>query len=136
MPSGLLRVDGTFDIGQFWPTGTSDADTVVTHAFEGAKSKGQGMKTVIEKGKITESPAPIAKPPAPSGARTLQQGRDQGAVEELRRRGVVFDHGPRDQDWLWREARLHDPDGNELCLHCAGENSRFPPWRIGGDAHP
>jgi len=73
MPSGLLRVDGTFDVGQFWPTATSDADTVkvtvgadafsfrphpgadfkVTHAFEGAKSKGQGTKIVIEKGKVT-----------------------------------------------------------------------------------
>jgi catechol 2,3-dioxygenase-like lactoylglutathione lyase family enzyme len=57
-------------------------------------------------------------------------------VEELRARGVAFDQGPRDQDWLWREARLHDPDGNELCLFHAGENRRFPPWRIGRGAIP
>ena len=37
---------------------------------------------------------------------------------------------PADQDWLWREARLIDPSGNEICLYHAGENRRFPPWRL------
>ncbi len=40
-------------------------------------------------------------------------------------------HPPRDQPWLWREARLADPSGNVICLYFAGENRRFPPWRIG-----
>jgi hypothetical protein len=31
---------------------------------------------------------------------------------------------------LWREAYLHDPDGNVLCLYHAGNNRRFPPGRI------
>lgn len=39
-------------------------------------------------------------------------------------------HGPTDQSWLWREARLSDPAGNEICIYHAGENRRFPPWRI------
>jgi len=34
------------------------------------------------------------------------------------------------QDWGWREARLTDPAGNALCLYQAGENRRFPPWRL------
>jgi catechol 2,3-dioxygenase-like lactoylglutathione lyase family enzyme len=51
----------------------------------------------------------------------------------LRQRGVPFESLPRDQGWLWREARLRDPDGNCLCLYWAGENRRFPPWRIGKD---
>jgi catechol 2,3-dioxygenase-like lactoylglutathione lyase family enzyme len=38
---------------------------------------------------------------------------------------------PTDQPWLWREARLRDPSGNEICLYLAGKNRRFPPWRIG-----
>ena len=38
---------------------------------------------------------------------------------------------PADQDWLWREARLADPSGNVVCIYHAGENRRFPPWRIG-----
>ena len=38
---------------------------------------------------------------------------------------------PVDQEWLWREARLADPSGNVICIYHAGENRRFPPWRIG-----
>lgn len=37
---------------------------------------------------------------------------------------------PADQPWLWREARLADPSGNQICIYHAGENRRFPPWRI------
>lgn len=44
--------------------------------------------------------------------------------------GVVFDSPPADQSWLWREARLRDPDGNPLCLFFAGENRLDPPWRV------
>lgn len=50
--------------------------------------------------------------------------------ESLRQAGVVFDSLPTDQPWLWREATLRDPDGNLLCLYRAGENRRFPPWRV------
>jgi catechol 2,3-dioxygenase-like lactoylglutathione lyase family enzyme len=48
----------------------------------------------------------------------------------LKEKGVAFDSGPEDQSWLWREAWLRDPAGNRLCLYHAGENRRFPPWRI------
>jgi catechol 2,3-dioxygenase-like lactoylglutathione lyase family enzyme len=44
--------------------------------------------------------------------------------------GIVFDQLPTNQRWLWREARLRDPDGNRLCLYFAGENRLHPPWRI------
>ena len=37
---------------------------------------------------------------------------------------------PSDQPWLWREARLRDPSGNEICIYHAGSNRRFPPWRL------
>lgn len=37
---------------------------------------------------------------------------------------------PADRPWLWREARLTDPSGNIICIYHAGENRRFPPWRI------
>ncbi len=39
---------------------------------------------------------------------------------------------PVDQPWLWREARLRDPAGNEICIYHAGDNRRFPPWRLDG----
>ncbi|WP_338504680.1 bifunctional hydroxymethylpyrimidine kinase/phosphomethylpyrimidine kinase [Sphingomonas kaistensis] len=51
-------------------------------------------------------------------------------VEALARGGMVFEHGPRDQPWLWREARLRDPAGNIIFLYRAGEARRFPPWRM------
>jgi len=51
-------------------------------------------------------------------------------VEKLARSGIPFEHGPRNQPWMWREARLRDPDGNIIFFYKAGENRRFPPWRI------
>ncbi len=51
-------------------------------------------------------------------------------VGDLRKQGIVFDELPEDRRWLWREARLQDPDGNRLILYHAGENRKNPPWRI------
>jgi catechol 2,3-dioxygenase-like lactoylglutathione lyase family enzyme len=48
----------------------------------------------------------------------------------LKAAGVQFVSAPQDQPWLWREAKLRDPDGNQLCLFCAGTNRLFPPWRL------
>lgn len=57
-----------------------------------------------------------------------------GSVEDLKEMGVEFEEGPADQTWLWREARLRDPDGNRLVLFYAGENRKNPPWRVGRDS--
>jgi catechol 2,3-dioxygenase-like lactoylglutathione lyase family enzyme len=54
-------------------------------------------------------------------------------VAALQTLGVAFEHGPRDEPWLWREARLRDPDGNQLCLYRAGTNRLDPPWRVAED---
>ena len=51
-------------------------------------------------------------------------------VNSLKTKGVVFDELPNDKPWLWREARLKDPDGNRLILYFAGKNRLNPPWRI------
>ena len=51
-------------------------------------------------------------------------------VERLARSGIPFEHGPRNQPWMWREARLRDPSGNTIFLYRAGESRRFPPWRM------
>lgn len=51
-------------------------------------------------------------------------------VADLKTKGIVFDADPKDQDWLWREAYLRDPDGNVICLFYAGENRLYPPWRV------
>lgn len=51
-------------------------------------------------------------------------------VRELIDKGVEFDELPNDRNWLWREARLKDLDGNQLILFYGGENRLNPPWRI------
>jgi endonuclease YncB( thermonuclease family) len=74
---GILRIQGAIDINQFWPNGTSDADTVKiklhpkkdsfefkpdgenkftkTMVFYSAISRGQGSKPVISKNKKDSS---------------------------------------------------------------------------------
>ncbi len=51
-------------------------------------------------------------------------------VNELVSQGLAFEQMPQDEEWGWREARLLDPSGNVVCLYSAGENRRYPPWRI------
>ncbi|MNV05037.1 Glyoxalase-like domain protein [compost metagenome] len=51
-------------------------------------------------------------------------------VEQLIQKGIVFGQLPKDQTWLWREAYLRDPDGNQLIFFFAGENRINPPWKI------
>ncbi len=51
-------------------------------------------------------------------------------VNQLLKKGVEFEEMPNDKSWLWQEARLKDPDGNQLILFYAGENRLNPPWRI------
>ncbi len=51
-------------------------------------------------------------------------------VKALKDNGVAFEMEPTDQRWLWREAWLRDPDGYRIGIFHAGENRRFPPWRV------
>jgi len=51
-------------------------------------------------------------------------------VQELIARGIEFDQPPTDMRYLWREAVLTDPCGNRIKLYHAGENRRYPPWRV------
>lgn len=69
---------------------------------------------------------------APDGSVTIYFEHDEldDWVEDLIERGFEFEQMPRDEGYLWREAVLHDPSGNRIKLYRAGENRRFPPWRI------
>ncbi len=51
-------------------------------------------------------------------------------VEILQKNGLTFEELPNDKPWLWREARLKDPDKHQLILFYAGDNRKNPPWRI------
>jgi catechol 2,3-dioxygenase-like lactoylglutathione lyase family enzyme len=55
-------------------------------------------------------------------------------ARRLEHAGVAIDRQPAQQSWLWTEAWLRDPAGNALCIFHAGDNRRYPPWRI--DAPP
>ncbi|OHU95455.1 VOC family protein [Mycobacterium talmoniae] len=59
-----------------------------------------------------------------------------GEYDRLRAADVEFAQPPTDQPWLWREAKLRDPDGHQLCLFHAGDNRQFPPWRLNTDPIP
>ena len=51
-------------------------------------------------------------------------------VAALKAVGLEIHAEPLHQRWLWREAYLSDPAGNVICIFHAGENRRYPPWRI------
>ncbi|MEO1106275.1 MAG: VOC family protein, partial [Pseudomonadota bacterium] len=50
--------------------------------------------------------------------------------QELVDQGIKFDSPPKREQWRWEEARFSDPSGNKLCLLHAGQERRFPPWRL------
>ena len=51
-------------------------------------------------------------------------------VAALQAKGIEFFQEPRDEPWLWREARTRDPSDNTICLYYAGKNRLAPPWRV------
>jgi catechol 2,3-dioxygenase-like lactoylglutathione lyase family enzyme len=81
-------------------------------------------------GEATFSLHQVESPPPSETIIYFECANLDAVYDRLRGQGVVFDQAPADQPWLWREAYLHDPDGNVLCLYYAGSNRRFPPWRI------
>ncbi len=90
---------------------------------------------------VATDDAHYARFEAPGGATlSIEQGAEptvffecadlDAEVARLQTAGVVFDQPPTEQPWGWREARLRDPAGNAVCLYQAGENRRYPPWRL------
>ena len=51
-------------------------------------------------------------------------------VQRLINKGIKFEELPNDKTWLWRESRLKDPDNNQVILHFAGSNRKYPPWWV------
>lgn len=69
-------------------------------------------------------------PAAPGAVVYLETEALDETVARLKDLGIRFTQEPRDEPWLWREARLQDPAGNCLCLYWAGDNRKHPPWRL------
>ncbi len=89
---------------------------------------------------IVDSPGnQYARFEAPGGATLSIHGDEAGVnfecadleaqIARAKAAGIVFE-GPVDQPWLWREAWTFDPSGNRVLLYQAGENRRYPPWRV------
>lgn len=51
-------------------------------------------------------------------------------IETLLGKGIHVDAMPETKNWLWREARLTDPDGHQVIIYHAGANRKHPPWRL------
>lgn len=85
------------------------------------------------KGEVTLSLHLVEQAPvAPQAVVYFECGALDLRVAELKTQGMQFTQDPQDERWLWREARLLDPSGNEICLYHAGDNRLNPPWRVGG----
>lgn len=75
----------------------------------------------------------VEKLPSGEGAWTYFECDDLDEhVANLQTQGIEFEHLPIDQPWNWREARLKDPDGNQLILFFGGKDRKNPPWRLNG----
>ncbi|MFT4874334.1 VOC family protein [Congregibacter sp.] len=53
-------------------------------------------------------------------------------IDKLIASGLVLRQKITDESWGWKEARIMDPAGNELCFMFAGDQRRFPRWRVDG----
>ncbi|MDN3379980.1 MULTISPECIES: VOC family protein [unclassified Pseudoalteromonas] len=51
-------------------------------------------------------------------------------VESLKAKGIEFDTEIIELRYLWHEAKLTDPSGNQIKLYWAGDNRLNPPWRV------
>jgi catechol 2,3-dioxygenase-like lactoylglutathione lyase family enzyme len=68
--------------------------------------------------------------PQPSASIHFEVDGVDRTVCALKRAGFRFVSDPIDQPYLWREAILLDPDGNQVFVYHAGKNRLNPPWRL------
>ncbi len=125
------------------PTSTLDLNQITVPCVDYAKSVAFYIRLGLNQ--IVDSPPRYARfestsgttfsihktTPATSGIVIYFEVDDVDTeVERLKASGLELESEATDQDWLWREAHLRDPAGNQICIYHAGENRRFPPWRI------
>ncbi len=142
-PLGQQAVRDVWDEEDFLPNLSLNQVTVNSsdYAASVAFYKTLGLRQIVD-----SLDNGYARFEAPNGA-TLSIHRDAGhgvggttvyfecpdldaRVTALKAAGLTFASDPVDQSWLWREAELFDPFGNRILLYSAGENRRYPPWRV------
>jgi catechol 2,3-dioxygenase-like lactoylglutathione lyase family enzyme len=71
------------------------------------------------------------EPPATSRTQLYFECLDlDGTVAQLKAKGFVFEQDPTDMSYLWREARLKDPDDHDIRLYFAADYRLNPPWKV------
>ena len=50
--------------------------------------------------------------------------------EFLQQKNIIPTSDAEMKSYLWVEADIIDPSGNRIRIYQAGENRRFPPWRV------
>jgi catechol 2,3-dioxygenase-like lactoylglutathione lyase family enzyme len=60
----------------------------------------------------------------------FESDRLDDLVAELKAKAIKFESEPEMKTYLWRVAHLRDPAGNRISLYHAGQNRRYPPWRV------
>lgn len=80
---------------------------------------------------MEDQPAPVT-----GSAQLFFQCEEVDAkVAELKAKGLTFYQDPADMFYLWREARLRDPDGHDVRLYADATGARLnPPWKIKPEA--
>ena len=92
-----------------------------------------GMSLTARFDRLTLGPETLAFTQAEIDAQIARVSPEDRAALELAADRIRAYHSrqmPQDESWGWREARLLDPSGNIVCLYSAGENRRYPAWRI------
>ncbi|RQH14139.1 thermonuclease family protein [Bradyrhizobium sp. RP6] len=142
MPVGLLEVEGTIDVGQFWPEGRSDADTTKvlvtmapdavrfrksgsapfqpTHVFEGAKVKGRTSTTPIKHGKLTVRLQGIDAPELHYMPSPLSAAEKKGLTDATKQAYHEVTHSYRQFLGATASKALHDflSSSGEAALAC------------------
>ncbi|WP_314948734.1 thermonuclease family protein [Bradyrhizobium cosmicum] len=134
MPVGLLEVEGTIEVKQFWPEGRSDADTTKvvvtiapdairfrkndaspfqpTHVFEGAKVKGRTATAPIKNGKLTVRLQGIDAPELHYQPSPLSTAEKKGLSDAKRQAYHEVTHSYRQFLGATASKALHDFLGN------------------------
>ncbi len=73
----------------------------------------------------------LTEPGFSNGAVIYFESNDlDNQCQRLAQQGVAFKQQPTDQRYLWREAIIEDPSGNQIKLYHAAENRLNPPWAV------
>jgi endonuclease YncB( thermonuclease family) len=142
MPVGLLEVEGTIEVKQFWPEGRSDADTTKvvvtvapdairfrkndaspfqpTHVFEGAKVKGRTATAPIKNGKLTIRLQGIDAPELHYQPSPLSTAEKKGLTDAKRQAYHEVTHPYRQFLGATTSKALHDflGSGGEAAIAC------------------